>query len=59
MKDMISRAELFNRIASECHYDTEHPLESYAKLLSVIQEVANGDSKDHDTGESGNKEKLK
>ena len=45
MKDMISRAELFNRIASECHYDTEHPLESYAKLLSVIQEVANGDSK--------------
>lgn len=59
MKDMISRAELFNRIASECHYDTEHPLKSYAKLLSVIQEVANGDSKVHDTGESGNEEELK
>ena len=30
------KARLFNKIANECHYDSEHPLESYAKLLSVI-----------------------
>ena len=53
---MISRAELFNRIAKECHYDTEHPLESYSKLLSVIQGVANGDNEIRDTGQSGNEE---
>ena len=53
---MISRAELFNRIATECHYDMKHPLESYTKLLSVIQEVASGDSKIRDTRQSGNEE---
>lgn len=27
-----------NRIAHECHYDTDHPLESYAKLMQIINE---------------------
>ena len=36
---LINRADLFNKIATECHYDSEHPLESYAKLLQVINEV--------------------
>lgn len=38
---LINRADLFNRIATECHYDTEHPLESYTKLLQVINEELN------------------
>lgn len=35
----INRGELLNRIAHECHYDSEHPLESYTKLLQIIQTI--------------------
>ena len=38
MSRYIDRVHLMNRIATECHYDTEHPLESYAKLMQVINE---------------------
>lgn len=37
--DLISKSALWNKISHECHYDTEHPAESYGKLLSVIQEA--------------------
>ena len=36
MTDLISKADLLNTIGKECHYDTEHPLEAYAKLINVI-----------------------
>ena len=35
----IDKIELINTIAKECHYDTEHPLEAYAKLLTVINKA--------------------
>lgn len=38
MSRYIDRVHIMNRIATECHYDTEHPLESYSKLLEVINE---------------------
>lgn len=38
MSRYIDRVHLMNRIATECHYDTEHPLESYAKLMQVVNE---------------------
>ena len=36
MNDLISRSELLNKIGKECHYDSEHPLESYSKLLWTV-----------------------
>lgn len=36
MSQLIDKGELLNRIAVECNYDTEHPLESYTKLISII-----------------------
>lgn len=36
---LIDKAELLNRIATEVHYDTEHPLEAYGKLLSEINDA--------------------
>ena len=36
---VISRAALYNKIAHECHYDSTHPLESYAKLFNALQEA--------------------
>ena len=36
MNDLISRSELLNKIGRECHYDSEHPLESYSKLLWTV-----------------------
>lgn len=38
MSRYIDRVHLMNRIATECHYDTEHPLEAYSKLMQVINE---------------------
>ena len=39
MSDLISKGKLLNRIATECHYDTEHPLEAYTKLLATINDI--------------------
>ena len=39
MTDLISKSALWNRICKECHYNTEDPCGSYAKLLEVIQEA--------------------
>lgn len=36
---LINKEKLINKIATEVHYDTEHPLESYAKLLMMIVEA--------------------
>ena len=36
---LIDKAALLNRIATEVHYDTEHPLEAYGKLLSEINDA--------------------
>lgn len=36
MNDLISKGELLNYIGKECHFDTEHPLEAYAKLLWTV-----------------------
>lgn len=36
--DLISRVELFNTIAEKCHYDASKPLESYSRLLEVIND---------------------
>ena len=36
MNDLISRSDLPNKIGKECHYDSEHPLESYSKLLWTV-----------------------
>ncbi len=35
MSDYISKSKLLNKMAG-CHYDTEHPLESYASLVNLI-----------------------
>lgn len=36
---LIDKTELINKIATECHYDTEHPLEAYAKLFTLINDA--------------------
>jgi len=36
VSDLISKSALMNKIATECHYATENPLEQYAKLISII-----------------------
>ena len=36
---LIDKAALLNRIATEVHYDSEHSLEMYAKLLSEINDA--------------------
>ena len=40
---LINKEKLINQIATEVHYDTEHPLESYAKLLMMIVEAGEDD----------------
>ena len=44
---LINKEKLINKIATEVHYDTEHPLESYAKLLMMIVEAEEDDRKGH------------
>ena len=39
MSDLISKGNLLNKIGKECRYDTEKPLESYSKLLEVINDA--------------------
>ena len=36
---LIDKAALLNTIATEVHYDSERPLEMYAKLLSVVNDA--------------------
>ena len=36
MSDLISKSALLNRIATEVHYDTENPLEQYARMMNLI-----------------------
>ena len=36
MTDLISKGALLNMIGTQCHYDTEHPLEAYGKVISTI-----------------------
>lgn len=36
---LLDKAVLLNRIATEVHYDSEHSLEMYAKLLSEINDA--------------------
>lgn len=36
---LIDKAALFNKIATEVHYDSEHSLEMYAKMLSLINDA--------------------
>ena len=35
----MDKAALLNTIATEVHYDSERPLEMYAKLLSVVNDA--------------------
>ena len=35
MSDLISKSKLLNRMAN-VHFDTEHPLESYTALVTLI-----------------------
>lgn len=44
---LINKEKLINKIATEVHYDTEHPLESYAKLLMMIVEAEEDDRRGH------------
>lgn len=44
---LINKEKLINLIATEVHYDTEHPLESYAKLLMMIVEAEEDDGHGH------------
>ena len=39
MPELIDKAVLLNRIATEVHYDSERSLEMYAKLLSEINDA--------------------
>lgn len=48
MSDLISKGKLLNRIAKECHYSTEEPLQSYAKLLAVINDMETEEDERHD-----------
>ena len=41
---LIDKAALLNTIATEVHYDSERPLEMYAKLLSVVNDAPTADS---------------
>ena len=41
---LIDKAVLLNRIATEVHYDSEHSLEMYAKLLSEINDAPTVDA---------------
>lgn len=41
---LIDKAALLNRIATEVHYDSEHSLEMYAKLLSEINDAPTVDA---------------
>ena len=36
---LMDKAALLNTIATEVHYDSERPLEMYAKLLSVVNDA--------------------
>ena len=36
---LIDKAALLNTIAKEVHYDSEHSLEMYAKMLSLINDA--------------------
>ena len=36
---LIDKAALLNKIATEVHYDSEHSLEMYAKMLSLINDA--------------------
>ena len=36
---LIDKAALLNTIATEVHYDSERPLEMYAKLLSIVNDA--------------------
>ena len=36
---LIDKAKLLNTIATEVHYDSEHSLEMYAKMLSLINDA--------------------
>lgn len=40
--ELIDKAVLLNRIATEVHYDSEHSLEMYAKMLSLINDATDG-----------------
>ncbi len=40
--ELIDKAVLLNRIATEVHYDSEHSLEMYAKMLSLINDAPDG-----------------
>lgn len=39
---LIDKAALLNKIATEVHYDSEHSLEMYAKMLSLINDAPDG-----------------
>lgn len=39
---LIDKAKLLNTIAKEVHYDSEHSLEMYAKMLSLINDAPDG-----------------
>ena len=39
---LIDKAALLNKIAKEVHYDSEHSLEMYAKMLSLINDAPDG-----------------
>ena len=41
---LIDKAALLNTIATEVHYDSERPLEMYAKLLSVVNDAPTVDA---------------
>lgn len=41
---LIDKAALLNRIATEVHYDSEHSLEMYAKLLNEINDAPTVDA---------------
>lgn len=44
---LINKEKLINKIATDVHYDTEHPLESYAKLLMMIVEAPDEEDVSH------------
>lgn len=45
MSIWINKVAVMDKIAKECHYDTEHPLEAYAKLVQVINDMEGVDLK--------------
>lgn len=50
---LINKEKLINKIATEVHYDTEHPLESYAKLLMMIVEAEEEEAEDKEAVSRG------